>query len=383
MDNKEIIQNFISNYKEGFDPYTLTPSSSYEFKTLSVVLKNGEIVRKENSRDDNYFINLASCSKPFLIKLLAKVLEEKGIDHKEKIFIATKDLVKEIFFRQQQKHLLENPDYLVILRWIGDFGNIHWDNDNFPETKIDFKEICYNVLKLSSNRGLEIARDKLEELLGSDLEIQKYLEQSGIAPTLELHRGGNKLWKQPRANVADLLESTKSFDILAKDLFQNTNENYSADMFEAMHNNKVHFDVGLSSKIAGYEILEKTGMMWPICWGSEYSEMGYPPHMVLGDVASIIVGDNRYTFMHFKAVSIAIPKSLDETGFPNLFEKNYSKYIFVIKRMYLRKFWTEMESLLGEFLPKEVVVKVIDASKDSLGDRLKETIYKLILSTLR
>ncbi|MFS8131475.1 MAG: hypothetical protein ACMG57_05895 [Candidatus Dojkabacteria bacterium] len=365
------MNKFFDNYKPGFDPYKLDINAAYEFKTMSVVVRDGQVMEQSNDG----IVNLASTSKPFTIFLLSKVMKEDK-------FIATLDLVKELIFRKQNKHLEENPSYKDVLIWLSknkisnpksklralvignDAGLYNWKAEGFPEIVIDFKELCFNTLTLSSNSAIEIARNKLQEILGD--KVQEEFDKLQIAPTLQLHQGGFKLLNQSRANSGDLKEIVLSFDKLINSADQR--------MLDAMHNNPVFFDVGVSTMVQGADVWEKTGVAWPINYGDALLELGYPPHMVMGTLFTVrdpSTSLGMTTYGIFKVIAIAVPKTLDSNGFPNIYEKNYTTYINLVKY----KFLTEYRKQLTDLVERNTSIKLV--SSVTFGSFLKQYALKL------
>ncbi|MEO6729080.1 MAG: hypothetical protein ABIM99_04105 [Candidatus Dojkabacteria bacterium] len=376
------MNKFFDNYKSGFDPYKLDVNAAYEFKTMSMVVRDGKVIAESHtprpdksghpSQEGNTIVNLASTSKPFTMDLLSKVMNEDK-------FIATLDLIKELIFRKQNKHLEENSSYKDVLIWLSknkisnpksklralvignDAGLYNWKADGFPEIVIDFKELCFNALTLSSNSAIEIARNKLQEILGSNVQVE--FDKLQIAPTLELHSGGFKLLNQQRANSGDLKEIVLSFDKLIS----------SSDdrLLNAMHNNPVYFDVGVSKMIKDCDVWEKTGVAWPINYGDSLSELGFPPHMVMGTLFSIKENDTLTSFGIFKVIAIAVPKTKDSNGFPNIYEKNYTTYINLVKYKFLKDYRRQLTDLVE----RNTSVKL--SSSTNIGSLLKQQAMKL------
>ena len=348
------MNKFFDNYKASFDPYKLDVNAAYEYKTLSVVVRNGKVLEENN----NGIVNLASTSKPFTMDLLSKVMTTEK-------FIATKDLVKELIFRKQNNHLEEKSSYKDVLHWLSknkisnfksklrakivgnDAGLYNWKAKDVPETYINFEELCFNALTLSSNSAIEIARSNLEEILGD--KVQEELEKQHIAPTLQLHQGGFKLLNQSRANSGDLKEVVLAFNRLT----QSTDPR----ILKAMHNNSVHFDVGISTFIKGADVWEKTGVAWPINYGTELEKLGYPPHMVMGTLFSIKDKSHLTTFGIFKVIAIAVPKEKDKNGFSDIYEKNYTTYINLVKYKFLDKYREELKKLAERNSDAQIIIR--------------------------
>ncbi|MEP7103197.1 MAG: hypothetical protein ABI721_00615 [Candidatus Dojkabacteria bacterium] len=409
MEKNLTLGKFFKNYKPGFDPYKLDVRSTYEWNTLSVVVKDGVVI-SNNSKltTENSIVNLASTSKPFTMSLLSKSLNSDssstssrlpsgtvGMTQRNKQFKATKDLVKELIFRKQYQHILQNPDYKEVIIWLNknrisnvksklraklkgnDVGLYNWKAESFPEVSIDLNELCFNALTLSSNSAIEIARNKLEEIYGSDEVIQKALDGFNLAPTLELHKGGFKLLTQPRANSGDLKDIVKAFDRLVK-------KAESEPLLSAVKNNTVFFDVGISPFLRSQNkinsevtVYEKTGVAWPICYGEEYVKLGFPPHMIMGTLFSIKMNHEVTSFGIFKVIAIAVPKTLDTNNFPNIYEKNYIPYINSVKYKFLKRYRTELINLVNSNINLNLENKL--TVRREIQDFVKKAILRLQL----
>lgn len=411
-----VIQKFVKNYKSGFKPYSLNIFKAYEIGTFFVEFENGNISKQFESSHREFLdkflnktienlqhpiINLASSSKPILIKILIEAIANSGKfkSIEDVQFKVSKSFIDEMLMRKERKRILSKKYYSEIHEIVRNNSDeksnfVNYPEENFPEINVPFEEIAYAALKLSSNRAIEIAISELNNLLGNGLEIQKFLDKLKIAHGYEIHRGGNLYWEQPGANTGGFTEFVKAFDNLTLEMKNSLGKSdfkskMLQDMYSAMSNNEKYFDVSYSHKIyqigklsSERNILEKTGIMWPIAWGEKLSEEGFPPHLSMGTIVTIFENGVRRTFAHFKCIAIAIPKSFDDEEFFNLDEKNYKTYLNVVKHNFLVDYTSEQITIINRLI-SNTKINIFQRFKIISKIRLRKFLYilKFILSS--
>jgi hypothetical protein len=311
-----------------------------------VFFEFNSLFEDQNSSSSQKIINLASCSKPIILRAFVEW------------FVSTHDELETCFFRVDQNFITEMKMRGAITRcfthknYTG-FQKIfptlesymHQSNLEF-EFDLPFEEICYAALKLSSNRAMESVYQKIRLELSSIENFANLPIIKNLYPKFEFHLGDDKYWQQTGANTCEINAFCSYFHSLICEIKDVSNlSNPKSDLIRcignALLNNDQYFDTSIShfiSKFTDVEIYEKPGILFPVCWGDKLATQGFPPHLVMCNLLSIVKSNTINTYINFLSITIDLPRGFDSEGFPNLGEQKYMHYINRIKLLYWWKF---------------------------------------------
>lgn len=325
-------------------------------KEITEVLEGGDYLGGD-------VLNLGSASKVFGVDLAINTLKDNKGKLSSREFDITFDEFIEAVWRRQLKHLLDSPFYKevfekfdlekelidkiikdsllvqqipkefdkTILQKIKD-GLFEKYRDVYPQVKVDFREVCFLVLTVSSNSSYN-------QLCKKIVMKKLFTKEEFITPNNFEFIDPRKKFSQKLPNASKLSDSVKAFEKLVKEWLSKPKNSYQKFALQSIFDTDTYHEFGVTGVFKDLQkkgrinsklhIVEKPGTSLPIMWGKDLIKVGLPCHITFCTLFTVLDEDMKiiYSAGYFKTIAVKIKDIL-------LHHKSYAKLLREVKEMY-------------------------------------------------